>query len=152
LPAHGYRRGVNCLRLFRLATHLLLAGVLGLCVGVRLLTPAGFMPSFAHGSLAIVECPEADGAPPQGAMPDMVGMDMPGMAMPEAVHHDGKHDFQQSCPYAQAASLAAIELGIVVLAILLLLVVLPSVTRALPAFSRRPTRDRPPSHGPPFPV
>jgi hypothetical protein len=138
---------VNRIRRFHPMTRLLLAALLALWLGVRLLTPAGFMPSFANGSLAIVECPEADGAPLPMAMPDM-----PGMAMPDAGHDHGKNGFHQLCPYAQAASLVGIDPGMAVLAILVLLAALSPVARALLAFSRRATRDRPPSQGPPLPA
>ena len=137
----------------------MLAAILALWLGVRLLTPAGFMPSFANGSLAIVECPEADGAPPMAAMPgmdmgamDMAGMDMPGMAMPDTGHDHGKNGFHQLCPYAQAASLAGIDPGVAAIAPLVLLAALAPLARALLAISRRATRDRPPSQGPPLPA
>lgn len=132
---------------------LLLATVLALWLGVRLLTPAGFMPSFAEGSLAIVECPEADGVPaPPVTMPHMPGMDMAGMALPHGAHDHGKSGFHQLCPYAQAASLAGIDPGFAALAALVLLAALAPLARALLAISRRATRDRPPSQGPPLPA
>jgi hypothetical protein len=143
---------VNRLRRPSLLSRWLLVAVLALCIGVRLLTPIGFMPSFANGSLAIVECPQADGAPVPPAMPDMPGMDMPGMAMPHAVPHDDSHAFHQTCPYAEAASLAGIEPGVVIVAPLFALVALAPLASALPVFSRRVTRDRPPSQGPPVPA
>ena len=133
-------------------TRPLLAALLALWLGVRLLTPAGFMPSFADGSLAIVECPEADGAPAQATMPDMPGMAMPGMALPEPAHDRAKNGFHQLCPYAQAASLAGIDPGVAAVAVLLTLAALSPPARALLAFSRHPTRDRPPSQGPPLPA
>ena len=139
----------------------MLAAILALWLGVRLLTPAGFMPSFANGSLTIVECPEADGAPAMAAMPmagmdmagmDMAGMDMAGMAMPDSGHDHGKAAFHQLCPYAQAASLAGIDPGVAAIALLVLIAALPPLARALLAISRRATRDRPPSQGPPLPA
>ena len=149
---------------FPVATKLVLAAVLALWLGVRLLTPAGFMPSFANGSLAIVECPEADGVPALPAMADMdmaemnmagmdmTGMNMPGTAMPDAGHDHGKNGFHQLCPYAQAASLAGIDPGVAVIAPLVLVAALAPLARALLAISRRATRDRPPSQGPPLPA
>jgi hypothetical protein len=141
---------VTHFRRSRPITRLLLAAVLALWLGVRLLTPVGFMPSFAGGSLTIVECPEADGAPPPMAMPDMPGMDMAGMAMP--AHDHAKSGFHQLCPYAEAASLAGIAPGAVLVALLVVLAALAPQARALLAFPLRPTRDRPPSQGPPFPA
>ena len=113
------------------------------------------MPSFASGALAIVECPEADGAPPAMAMPgmpEMPGMEMPGMAMPDVGHDQAKAGFHQLCPYAQAASLAGIDPGVAVATVLVLLAALCPLARALLAFPRRATRDRPPAQGPPFPA
>ena len=160
MPAHGYRRGVNRLRCCRLNARLLLTTVLALCLGVRLLTPAGFMPSFAGGSLAIVPCPDAEGAPPvprMTAMADMAGMDMHAMAMPGPgpVHdhgHGNEAFHHPSCPYAAAASLAGLGLGIVVLAAPAALAAMAPPARALPEFRRPATRDRPPAQGPPLPA
>ena len=136
----------------RPSTRLLLAAVLALWLGVRLLTPAGFMPSFAGGALALVECPEADGATAQAVIPAMPGMDMPGMAMPDTGHDHAKGGFHQLCPYAQAASLAGVALAAPAVALLLMLAALSPRARALLAFQRRATRDRPPSQGPPLPA
>jgi hypothetical protein len=136
-------------------TRLLLAAVLALWLAVRLLTPAGFMPSFAGGALAIVECPEADSAPPAIAMPEMPGMDMsmPGMTMPDGHDgHGGKATFHQSCPYAPAGSIVGLAAGFAVFAVLFLVSALPPQARALLAIRAHATRDRPPSQGPPLPA
>jgi hypothetical protein len=131
---------------------LLLAAVLVLCLGARLLTPLGFMPSFANGSLAIVECPVADGAPVQAAMAEMAGMDMAGMAMPGHHRHDAGKGFHQPCPYAEAASLAGLESGAAFAVLVMLVAALAPRARTLLAFSRRVTRDWPPAQGPPIPA
>jgi hypothetical protein len=132
---------------------LLVAAMLALWLGVRLLTPAGFMPSFAGGSLAIVECPEADGAPPPPmAMHDMPAMDMAAVDMAGPGHdHDGS-GFHQLCPYGQAASLLGIDPGVAVIVVLVVLAALSPVARALLAIAFKQTRDRPPSQGPPLPA
>jgi hypothetical protein len=154
--ANGGR--VNRLRRFHLPTRLLLAALLALCLGVRVLTPVGFMPSFASGSLAIVPCPDADGAPsapPTLAMHHMDGMAMADMATRAPVHdHDhGKNPFHhQSCPYASASSLSGLDSSVVILAVIVLLALLPPLARSLPTFRRRATRDRPPAQGPPLPA
>ncbi len=132
------------------STRFVLVAFLALCLGVRLLTPAGFMPSFADGTLAIIQCPDADGALPSAApVMRMAGMPMPGMAMPASDdhRHDGIH---QLCPYAQAASLAGIDPGIAMLAILRPRPVLPPLAAPMPIIRRHPTRDRPPAQGPPL--
>lgn len=129
-------------------TRLLLAALVALCVGVRLLTPIGFMPSFAGGSLAIVECPVALGAPAQEEMPEM---DMPGKAMPHGHQHDEGKAFHPPCPYAEAASLAGLEFRVTLVALLVLFAALTPLARVILAVSRRATRERPPSQGPPLP-
>jgi hypothetical protein len=149
-PASVTARHVNRLRRLAPSTRLLLATVLALWLGVRLLTPAGFMPSFAGGTVAIVECPGADGAPAATAMPDMAGMDMSGMAVAEHGDVSGKHGFHQSCPYAPASSLAGLVTGFAVFAVVLLLAALPPAARALLAVRRHATRERPPAQGPPL--
>jgi hypothetical protein len=147
---------VNRVRSLSPPVRLLLAAVLALCLGERLLAPPGFMPSFAAGRLAIVECPDAYGSPmpPMADMPGMAmaGTDTPVAAPPGHARHGGKDAFHQLCPYAQAASLAVIDLGAVALAVAVLAAALAPLARALPAISRRATRDRPPAQGPPFPA
>jgi hypothetical protein len=147
---------VNRLRRFHPSIRLLLAAMLALCLGVRVLTPAGFMPSFATGSLAIVPCPDAGGAEPVQPMPamhHMDGMAMPDMGTPAPVHDHGKDSFHhQSCPYASAASLSALDLDVVIFAFVALFAMLPPLARALPAFRRRARRDRPPAQAPPQPA
>jgi hypothetical protein len=130
-------------------TRFLLTVLFTLCVGVRLLTPIGFMPSFAGGSLAIVECPVALGAPAPAEMP---GMDMPGKAMPHGHQHDESKVFHQPCPYAEAASLAGLEFHSTLVALLVLFAALAPLARVMLAVSRRATRERPPSQGPPLPA
>ncbi len=146
---------MNRFRRVRLSTRLILAVLLALCLGVRLLTPAGFMPSFADGALTIIPCPDAAGAPPPAAVRHMDGMAMGGMAIPASVHdHDRSKDgfHHPSCPYASAASLVGIDLGIASLIVVILKATLPAPSRALARFRRCATRDRPPSRGPPFPT
>ena len=150
-------RGVNRLRRFRAPVGVLLSAVLALCLAVRVLTPPGFMPSFATGALAIVPCPDAEGAPPAVPIPPlhhMAGMAMPHTAVAEPIHNHegGKNAFHQSCPYAAAASLSGLDLGVLVLALLAALAAAPPSVRALVALCCRATRDRPPSQGPPLPA
>jgi hypothetical protein len=147
---------VNRLRRFRPSIQLLLAAVLALCLGVRVLTPTGFMPSFATGSLAIVPCPDAEGAPsapPPPVMHHVDGMATADLARPAPVHDHDKNTFHhQSCPYASAASLAGLDLGGDALALFVLVAILPPRAHALAVFRRRATRDRPPAQGPPQPA
>ena len=58
-------------------TRSICAALLALMMAVRLLAPAGFMPSFEHGAVTIVACPDADAG---GAM---------------AAHHDEMTDVER---------------------------------------------------------
>lgn len=137
-----------------------LAVMMALCLAVRVLTPPGFMPSFASGALTIVPCPDAEGARPTAPAPQPMHHHMAGMAMspsattlPAHDHTGGEKAFHhQSCPYAAAASLCGLEVGVLVVAILVLLAAAPPPVLPLPAFRRRATRDRPPAQGPPLPA
>jgi hypothetical protein len=152
-PFDRYRRRVNRLRCSPPATRLLLTALLALCLGVRLLAPAGFMPSFANGSLAIVECPGADGAQAPMAIPGMPNLVKPGMTMPTHDDRGGDDGFHhQACPYASAASLAGLEPGVVAIVLPAVQATLPPRARPLRAFRRRAIRDLPPSQAPPLPA
>jgi hypothetical protein len=66
---------------------------LALLLACRLLAPAGFMPSFDHGAITIVACPDAE-----LAAPTMLGH-----------HQHGRSKTQhQPCPYASASGLSSI--------------------------------------------
>jgi hypothetical protein len=109
------------------------AALLALLLGLRLLSPPGFMPSFEHGTVAIVACPDAEVA-----------------SAPMAHHHHGdNHKLHQICPYAAGASPVATnhlaEPG-------------PSISfeqsrpnaQPLESLSRQRARERPPLRGPPL--
>jgi hypothetical protein len=105
-------------------------------LAVRLLSPAGFMPSFDHGAVTIVACP--DGQPDGPLSP---------------AHHDGhSKKLHQPCPYAEAAGLSSLApeygalIAVVTIAIALLL------GRTFLFIERNRTRERPPSRGPPIPA
>src|SRR6478672_4615471 len=106
------------------------AAVLTLLLAVRLLSPAGFMPAFDQGAVAIVACPDFDPPPPP-------------MAMPGHHHHDpGKH--HQTCPYAAGASVAA-PAHLAILATLLLLAGALLLGRRFTFLERVRPRQLPPS-------
>lgn len=112
------------------------AALLALLIGVRLLAPAGFMPSFDHGAVTIVACPDADGA---GA--------------PMAAHHEGhSKKLHQLCPYASASGQGSLapEAPLPVAVALVAAVLLLGRTFAVP--ERRRSHERPPLRGPPLPV
>src|SRR4051794_3353379 len=106
----------------------MLSALVALVLAVRLLSPAGFMPSFAGGAVTIVMCPDAD------------------VHGSTAGHqHDHGKTHQQPCPYAAATSAGSLPTGV------------SAILPASPAFSAlRPgipvaeihdesTRDRPPA-------
>jgi hypothetical protein len=117
------------LRLKALPTRSFFAALVALLLGVRLLSPAGFMPSFEHGAVAIVACPNAG---------------------PPVSHHDHhRPKNEQPCPYAAATALGTLgEVDAVLLA-----PVLPGLGWAVPFNAQRPWRAnrlRPPATGPPI--
>jgi hypothetical protein len=110
------------------------AMLLALLLGMRLLSPAGFMPRFEHGSVAIVACPDGEPAPAH-----MAG------------HDHGAKKIHQHCPYAAGASLATASAAAYVTA------ALPFAAPMLPrqpfdAIDRHRAHDRPPLRGPPIPA
>ncbi|WP_308517536.1 hypothetical protein [Sphingomonas flavescens] len=100
-----------------------------LVVGARLLSPAGFMPSFANGGIAIVACPEA--GPARGHQ-----------------EHD-KQKSAQPCPYAAGAALGALggAPGLL-LALVFFPIVWTFAPRLIAPFGAQ--RLRPPPTGPPI--
>lgn len=117
-------------------TRTISATLLALLLAVRLLAPAGFMPSFERGAVTIVACPDADGG-----------------AAPMSAHHDGhSKKLHQPCPYASASGLGSLApdlpplVGALVLAAALLL------GRTFLFLERHRTGERPPLRGPPIPA
>ena len=113
------------------------AALLALLLAARMLSPAGFMPAFEHGSVTIVACPDSDPPPPP-------------MAMQGHHHHDpGKH--HQACPYAAAAAaVTAPELAIP--AALTLVAATLTLGRPFAFLKRLRPRELPPSRAPPLPA
>jgi hypothetical protein len=118
-------------------TRSICAALLALLLAVRLLAPAGFMPSFEHGAVTIVACPDADG----GALPV------------SAHHHDGhSKKLHQPCPYASASGLGALAPDLPLLAGVLIFAAALLLGRTFLFLERHRTRDRPPLRGPPIPA
>lgn len=108
--------------------------LLALLLAVRLLAPAGFMPSFDKGAVTIVVCPDGD-----------LG------AVPMSVHHHGhSKQLHQPCPYASASGLGSLAahaaplIGVLMLAAALLL------GRTFVFIERGRSHERPPLRGPPL--
>ncbi len=107
----------------------------GALLALRLLSPPGFMPSFDHGSVAIVVCPDASGA-----------------STPMALHHHhhGDAKLQQHCPYAAGGSPAAAAELPLIAAMLLVTAALEPAGKSFAFLDFRRFRDRPPLRGPPL--
>jgi len=114
------------------------AAMLALVLALRVLTPAGFMPSFEQGRIAVVPCDGIVAAPP-----------------PMKMAHGGQHDGHQHgkaghqpCPYAAGASPALLPIDSFVETDLPLVSVIAGTAFAA-VFVLRSRQDRPPSTGPP---
>lgn len=108
--------------------------VLALLLALRLLTPAGFMPAFDHGSVAIVACPDS------------------GSAAAPAAHHDrNSKQLHQLCPYAAASAAADLAGGPAIVAGVLLPAAVPLPARPALIAAQRRVHPRPPSQAPPIP-
>lgn len=117
------------------STRVVVGAALALLIALRLLSPPGFMPSFQHGALTIVSCPDYE--PVQPAMG----------------HHHGKSGkAHQQCPYAAASPLGSIDLQAFAIAAILFAgaALLLGHASAFPLASRQ--HCRPPVRGPPVPA
>ena len=111
--------------------------LLALLLAVRLLSPVGFMPSFEHGALTIVSCPDF----------------APSAASPMGHHsHGDRGKGSQPCPYAAASGPAALTLVEIFAAAILLLAAMILRGGASEFFRDRRHHPRPPSRAPPFPA
>ena len=122
------------LRRIPLSLRALVGLFLALLIALRLLSPAGFMPSFEHGAVTIVACPDFD--PPS----------------PMAHHHHGKTAKHQPCPYASASSLGASEDWGCNFAAVLLVGAALLLGRASDYVEASQRYRRPPLRGPPIPA
>jgi len=111
------------------------AAAFALLLALRLLTRAGFMPSFDHGAVTIVTCPEAD-AP---------------MVSPMSHHHGDHRSVHQPCPYAETSALGALGADWMPVTVPFFAVAL-LLGRAFLFVERQQIRERPPAIGPPIPA
>jgi len=118
-------------------TRSICAALLALLLAVRLLAQAGFMPSFDHGAVTIVACPDADG----------------GVVSAMTSHHEGhSKKLHQPCPYASASGLGALAPDLPFLADVLVLAVALLLGRTFLFLERHRKYERPPLRGPPLPA
>jgi hypothetical protein len=113
---------------------LTICGLLACLIGLRVLTPAGFMPAFDKGRLTIVACPDDN--------PVLLG----------GHHHHPARQAHEHCPFAALASLGAV--GPDTPALAGPIAVQPEAAADLHrgAPPEIATRQRPPARGPPLPV
>ncbi len=112
------------------------AALLALLLAVRLLAPAGFMPSFDYGTVTIVACPDAD----------------PGAAPMSAHHDEHSKKLHQPCPYASASGLGSLAPDLPLLVGALVLAAALLLGRTFLFLERHRTGERPPLRGPPIPA
>jgi hypothetical protein len=123
------------LRTATIPTRAMWAGLLALVFALRVLTPAGFMPAFEHGSVAIVVCPDADSA-----------------AAAPMHHHGGHKTLHQSCPYAAASALGTFGADAPLLAATLVVGPALLLGRTFLFLEKIRSHERPPLRGPPLPA
>ena len=107
---------------------------LALLLALRLLSPAGFMPSFDHGAVTIVACPDGAVAP---AKHD---------------HHRSNAKLHQACPYAAASALGGLANEPPLLPALLIVGLALLLGRAFTFLEKQRDFERPHSRGPPIPA
>ena len=116
-------------------TRALFGAAFAVLIAVRLLSPAGFMPSFDRAAVTIVACPDYD----------------PPAMSPMAHHHHGKSAKHQPCPYAAASGLGVADDWSFTLAAVLLVGAALLLGRATDYVEGDRRYRRPPLRGPPIP-
>lgn len=110
------------------------AALLALLLAVRLLAPAGFMPSFDQGAVTIVACPDGD-----------LGV------APMSVHHHGhSKQLHQPCPYASASGVGSLAAHMAPLIVVLMFAAALLLGRTFFFIERGRAHERPPLRGPPL--
>jgi hypothetical protein len=115
----------------------LLGVLLALLITTRLLSPPGFMPSFEHGTVVIVSCPDFDSNAGQP-------MQHHGHGKPAKAH--------QPCPYAAASGSTLITFEGILFAGVVLIGIAFLFSRTYRLVERSRRFRRPPPTGPPLPV
>lgn len=117
-------------------TRAIVVAALALVMALRVLSPAGFMPSFEHGAVTIVACADADPLRTQ-----MVA------------HHAGhSRSLHQKCPYAAASGAASLGADLAGSALILAFAVALLPGRRAFSLERSCAYYRPPPTGPPLPA
>lgn len=110
--------------------------LLAFVLALRLLTPAGFMPAFDHGTVSIVACPDWDSGAPARTHH----------------HHGGSKTMHEPCPFAAASGLGALTVAFGSLLNVLMLAPALLLARTFLFVERHSARERPPTRAPPLPA
>lgn len=103
-------------------------------LALRLLAPAGFMPAFDRGVVTIVACPDGLAMAPMRHSPQDPGK------------------FHQLCPYAAAATVAAVGLGLALALGAIVFLAALLIPRPPLLVAQAKAREPPRLRGPPFPA
>jgi hypothetical protein len=117
------------------AARALFAVLLAAVLAVRLLSPAGFMPSFDGGAVTIVACPDYDPAAPMTHH-----------------HHGDPKRVHQPCPFAATSAAGTPADTVDPVAAVLVFGTALLFGRAFGFLERHRSRERPPLRGPPLPA
>lgn len=107
--------------------------VLAFTIGLRLLSPEGFMPAFDRGAVVIAACPD-------------VGLEI---TKGSATHHHDSKTKQQPCPYASASPSGALAAGASFLFASAAISLPLLLGRTFAFLERHRAGERPPTRGPP---
>ena len=111
----------------------MLGALAALLLAFRLLSPAGFMPAFDHGTVTIVACPDADAAASQTA----------------PHHHHEPGTSHQQCPYAAGSTTGTFNSAGAIDVAHLITEPMMTNARGIAITLPRRAKDRPPLRGPP---
>jgi hypothetical protein len=131
---------MNLLRRLASNNRMLASALFALAIMMKVLVPAGFMPTFDHGQIIVSMC--------SGTGPMTMVMTVPGLehGKPGDSHH-GKTE--QPCAFSglSTPSLAAADPGLLALAILFVMAL--ALRPMVPTAIRQRPHLRPPLRGPP---
>lgn len=128
---------MTAFRAASVSTRTACALILALLLGLRLLSPPGFMPTFASGAITIAICPDAE---------------LPSTHEGTAHHPGHSAAHHQTCPYAAASSLGTAAGDPPLLPALLGVAIALTIGLPIALVQRRRSRERPPLRGPPLPA
>jgi hypothetical protein len=134
------RRGVNALRRLVLRRPILAAWLVAMALMMKMLVPAGFMPSATGGFMTVQLC--------TGMGPQTVTMALPG----KAGEHDGQDQHgkvDQPCAFSGLAAPTLAAADAVLLAAAIAFILAAAFMPAAPPMAVRRAFLRPPLRGPP---